>query len=134
MSLYRRLKRGEIPRGGDHRLIGVFSVKLNRWVRRYVRVTGGEKIIGEDQVYRRKELVKVWRIRRQSGYAGGFTYYHHADVMASTWWQALQAAKEGRVKNWRWIDRFDEDCSKDYTEYEYLYRVSEDRVGLSRTY
>jgi hypothetical protein len=68
--------------------------------------------------------MKVFRIRRYSGYAGGCNYYHHADVIAPTWNSALKAAKEGRVRNWRRIDSFDTSDSN-YCYYKYLYVVHE---------
>lgn len=36
----------------------------------------------------------------------------------------MKAVREGRVHNWRWIDRFDV-AQEDYQEHELLYRVDE---------
>lgn len=69
--------------------------------------------------------MKIWRIRQYSGSKGGSNYYHHADVIAPKWWMALRAAKEGRVQNWRWVDRYDT-SDTDYVSYEYLYEVTDD--------
>ena len=68
----------------------------------------------------REAQLPVYRIRRYSGHAGGSNHYHHADVMARDRHEALRAAKEGRVANWRWIDTYDT-CDKTYCRYEYLY-------------
>lgn len=60
------------------------------------------------------------RVRRYSGYVDSPNYYHHADIICKSKAEALAAAREGRVTNWRWIDRFDI-SSSNYTEYEVLY-------------
>ncbi|KKU51698.1 MAG: hypothetical protein A3H69_00810 [Candidatus Sungbacteria bacterium RIFCSPLOWO2_02_FULL_47_9] len=60
-----------------------------------------------------------------SGTKGGSNYYHHADVVSRNHHLALKAAKEGRVRNWRWIDTFDT-ASKDYRTYELLGRIEPD--------
>jgi len=65
-------------------------------------------------------MKKVFRIRMYSGRAGGSNYYHHADVISTHYQTALKAAREGRVTNWRWVDRYDS-CEESYREYEYLY-------------
>lgn len=67
---------------------------------------------------------QVYRIRKCSGYAGGSNWYHHADVISTNWQTAMKAAREGRVSNWRWIDRFDS-TDETYVEFEYLYIVDE---------
>lgn len=71
----------------------------------------------------------IYRIRWYYGNEGGSNHYSHADVIAPRGSLALQAAKEGRVFNWRQFDAFDS-ASKDYSEYELLYRV--DAVGEAR--
>lgn len=43
----------------------------------------------------------IVRIRRSYGNKGGSNYYHHADVICQSKKEALEAAKEGRIKNWR---------------------------------
>ena len=69
-------------------------------------------------------MIKVWRIRKYCGKAGGSNYYYHADVIAPHWQTALKAANDERVKNWRWIDTYDS-TDEDYCYYEYLYQVSD---------
>lgn len=66
---------------------------------------------------------RIYRIRRCIGYKGGSNYYDHADVIASCWSAALKAAREGRVRRWRQVDKFD-DSDETYLEFEYLYRVN----------
>lgn len=71
----------------------------------------------------RIEALPVFRIRRIACYsAGGSNYYHHADVKAATYREALRAAQEGRVQNWRSVDCFDS-SDQPYMEFEYLYRL-----------
>lgn len=65
----------------------------------------------------------IYRIRWCHGNEGESNHYSHADVIAPRGSLALQAAKEERVFNWRQIDTFDR-ASKDYSEYELLYRVN----------
>jgi len=66
---------------------------------------------------------KCYRIRKTwSNGNGNSNYAHHADVVAPHWATALKAAKEGRVRNWRWIDTWDS-SDEAYEEYEYLYPV-----------
>ena len=64
----------------------------------------------------------IVRIRRESGCKGGSNHYHHADVICKSKKEALEAAKDGRVRNWRWIDRFDK-ASKTYEHFEVLYTL-----------
>ena len=45
----------------------------------------------------------TWRVRREWAVAGEQTMWHHADVIAESREEALQAAEEDRVDNWRWI-------------------------------
>jgi hypothetical protein len=68
--------------------------------------------------------MRVYRIRRCAGAEGGAHTYFHADVIAPNWWTALRAAKQGRVRNWRWIDTFDR-SSTTYCRYVFLYRLDE---------
>lgn len=78
-----------------------------------------QTIIGEIPM---SDKYRCYRIRRCTGTKNGANHYHHADVLAPTWQQALRAAREGRVQTWRWIDKFDT-SDEDYEEYEYLYKV-----------
>lgn len=72
--------------------------------------------------FSKEASMPVYRIRWCHGNEGGSNHYSHADVIAPRGSLALRAAEEGRVFNWRWIDAFDR-ASKDYSEYELLYRV-----------
>ena len=69
----------------------------------------------------------IYRIRRCSGAKNESNYYYHADVIARSSRLALRAAKDGRVCNWRWIDRFDT-ADRDYLTYEFLYRLNSDEA------
>jgi hypothetical protein len=71
----------------------------------------------------------IVRIRRISGYAGGSNYYHHADIICRSVAEALLAAKEKRVQNWRMIDIFDT-SNKDYSEYISLGKISADGAKM----
>lgn len=73
----------------------------------------------------------IVRIRRSSGYKGGSNYYHYADVICQSKKEALEAAKEGRIRNWRLIDRFDT-TSKNYKEFEVLYKVDSGKAKNPR--
>lgn len=73
----------------------------------------------------------MYRIRMCSGSKGGRNHYHHADVIARDRQGAMRAAREGRVRNWRWIDSFDT-ADKTYTHYEFLYRLDESEASLAR--
>ena len=66
--------------------------------------------------------MSIYRIRHYFGIKGRSNHYFHADVVASSGALALKAAREGRVRNWRWIDTFDT-APKDYSRYELLYCV-----------
>ena len=85
---------------------------------------GGDRGRAEQKGTPREVRLRVYRIRRFSGRAGGSNYYDHADVVESHWTRALQAARQGRVTNWRRIDRFDT-SDEDYCYYEHLYAVDE---------
>lgn len=74
----------------------------------------------------------IVRVRRYSGFTGGQNYYHHADVICHSKKEALEAAKEGRVKNWRLIDKFDT-TDRDYEYYEVLYLVTEEEAKRPHT-
>jgi hypothetical protein len=66
--------------------------------------------------------MNIYRIRQYSAVAGGSHFYWHADVVAPHWATALKAARDGKIKNWRYIDHFDKSTHK-YKYYEYLYKV-----------
>jgi hypothetical protein len=52
--------------------------------------------------------VAVYRIRKcWSRGGGGSQHYYHADIDAPNAQTALRAAVEGRVQNWRHVDRYD---------------------------
>lgn len=68
-----------------------------------------------------KKTITV-RVRRYSGHVDSPNYYHHADIICKSKAEALAAAREGRVTNWRWIDSFDT-SSSDYEDYEILYTL-----------
>lgn len=70
----------------------------------------------------------IYRVRRYSGTKGGSNYYFHADVIARSPASAMKAAREERVYNWRWVDRYDS-SSEDYKYYELLYRVYDNGWG-----
>jgi hypothetical protein len=61
---------------------------------------------------------QIIRIRRTLDSKDGSRYYHHADVIVLSEEEATQAANEGRITNWRWIDRFETGSTSDYVEYE----------------
>lgn len=61
----------------------------------------------------------IYRIRQYSGRKGRPNFYYHADVLAYNGKEALKAAREGRVHNWRWIDSFDT-ATRDYCSYALL--------------
>jgi hypothetical protein len=61
----------------------------------------------------------VVRVRRYSGTKGGPNYYHHADIITTSEEEALLAAREGRIRNWRWIDTYDI-SENDYKRFEVL--------------
>lgn len=69
-------------------------------------------------------IMPVYRIRKHCGTKGGSNYYFHADVIAKSPASAMKAAKENRIRNWRWIDRFDT-APKTYCRYEFLYRLDD---------
>lgn len=78
----------------------------------------------------------VIRVRRSSGIGGGANYYHHADVLVKNEEEALLAAKEGRIKNWRQIDRFDK-TDASYEEFESFGEIDDSQARLvmkPRTY
>lgn len=96
-----RLKNEELKRAEEHR----------RRERRRLR-----------RKQREYEKLKCFRVRRYSGHKGGSNHYYHADILAKTWHEALRAAKEDRVLNWRRVDTFDM-AEETYCRYEYLYQV-----------
>lgn len=55
------------------------------------------------------------------------TLKYHADVKCEDAKEALKAATEGLVKNWRFIDSYDT-SSISYTTYKVLYVVNEDQA------
>lgn len=65
----------------------------------------------------------IIRIRRHFAEKGGKHYYHHADVIATSSADAMRAAVEGRVKNWRHIDSFLVGETEGFLYYEVLYKV-----------
>lgn len=52
------------------------------------------------------------------------TLKYHADVKCEDAKEALKSAKEGLVRNWRFIDSYDV-SSMNYTTYKILYVVNE---------
>lgn len=70
-----------------------------------------------------KQRMTVVRVRMLWGVAGGSNYYHHADVLVKDEEEALEAAREGRITNWRWIDTYDS-TSESYKEFELIGRIS----------
>lgn len=69
----------------------------------------------------------IYRIRRHSGEKGGSNYCAHADVIARSKKNALKAAKENRIRNWRQTDTWDQ-SDKNYLYYEYQRIVSADEA------
>jgi hypothetical protein len=79
--------------------------------------------------FRIKTNEKIFRIRRWSGFEGGSVYYHHADVVATSRREAMTAARENRVTNWRTIDKFDT-TNTTFAEFEFLYRLDPKEAKL----
>ena len=73
------------------------------------------------------KTLKVFRVRRYSGHEGGSNFYHHADVISTHYQTALKAARDGLIRNWRWVDTYDT-SDETYVDYEYLYVVDWDRA------
>lgn len=71
---------------------------------------------------------RVYRIRRCSSEGGGAQqFYHHADVIAASAREALEAAQDFRVTNWRTLDRFDS-SDEPYLYFELLRGVEPHEV------
>ena len=65
---------------------------------------------------------RIFRVRMYRGDKGGSNYYFHADIITTHYKKALAAARQDRVRNWRWIDTYDT-SDRDYKSFEYLYIV-----------
>ncbi len=73
----------------------------------------------------------VVRIRMCSGSKGGANCYHHADVVVRKVEEATEAAEEGRIVNWRPIDKYDRSKS-DYRYYELLGEIDPSQARKMR--
>lgn len=75
---------------------------------------------------------RVYRIRKcSSNGAGASNFYEHADVIAPSAQDALAAAIDFRVTNWRLVDRFDSSDDA-YAYFELLYGVEPEEVHHPR--
>ncbi len=68
--------------------------------------------------------MRIFRIRKYFLAKNTKTYIFTADVIASKWQYALKAAKENRIRNWKWVDKFDFSLVQ-YNEFEYMHPVKE---------
>lgn len=72
----------------------------------------------------KKKKLKIFEVRKSCARKGGAHLRYHAEIIASHYTQALQAAREGRVGNWRNVDSFGI-SREEYQRFNYLGIVSE---------